>query len=305
MNTDSQRQEKIAFIGLGLMGRPMCLNLLGAGYRVWAHNRSAPAREAVASAGATVPGSAAAAADGADIVITMLPDTPDVRGVVLGEGGVLAAMKPGSVLIDMSTISPAATREIAAAAREKGVAMLDAPVSGGDIGAREGTLSIMVGGESETFARCRPVFEVLGRTINHVGPSGAGQSVKLVNQVIGAVTLLAVSEGLLLAAAAGVDMEKCLAAVSGGAAGSWLLSNRGPQMVARDWRPGFTARLQQKDIELALAMARECGAPLPGTRIVQTLYQALLNRDLGSEGNHALVKALEFLSGKKIPANGD
>lgn len=295
-------KENVGFIGLGLMGRPMCLNLLKAGYRVAAHNRSRPARDAVAAAGAVVPGSARGVAEQSDIVITMLPDSPDVHGVVLGGGGVLEGLRPGGVVIDMSTISPAVTREIAAACRARGVSMLDAPVSGGDVGAAAGTLSIMVGGEPVVFERCLPLLRAMGGTVTRLGPSGSGQAVKLVNQVVGALNMLAMAEGLMLAAGAGVDLDKCLQAISSGAAGSWLLTNRGPQVLVRDWRPGFTVKLQQKDLDLALTLARDTGAPLAGTALVHALYQALLNRELGSEGNHALVKALEYLAGYKIPA---
>ncbi len=292
-----KQRDRVGVIGLGLMGKPMCLNLAKAGFEVTAHNRSRGKREEVAKAGVATPGSARAVAERSDVVITVLPDTPDVEEVVLGEGEVLEAMRPGSVLIDMSTISPKFTRTLAARCGEKGVDLLDAPVTGGDVGAIEGTLSIMVGGRAEVLERCRPLLEAMGREITHVGPNGAGQVVKLVNQIVVVGNTLAMAEGLLFASRAGVDLEKAHRAIAGGAAGSWMLTHRGPQILARDWRPGFTVKLQQKDVRLALEAAEEYGVPLLGAKVVHSLYQALLNRGHGDEGNHALIKALEFLAG--------
>ncbi len=298
MPEENQMRDKVGIIGLGLMGKPMCLNLVRAGFTVAAHNRSRGKLEAVAKEGVATPGTAREVAEKSDVVITVLPDTPDVEKVVLGEGGVLAAMRPGSVLIDMSTISPGFTRDLAARCGEKGIDMLDAPVTGGDVGAIEGTLSIMVGGSEPVLERCRPVLEAMGREITHVGPNGAGQTVKLVNQIVVVGNTLAMAEGLLFARRAGVDPEKAHRAISGGAAGSWMLTHRGPQILERDWRPGFTISLQQKDVRLALEAAEAYGVPLLGTKVVHSLYQALLNRDLGGEGNHALIKALEILAGE-------
>ncbi len=284
------------------MGKPMCLNLLQQGFTVRAFNRSPAALAIVAAAGALVADSPAAAATGSDIVITMLPDTPDVEQVVLGDCGILQGARSGMVLIDMSTISPARTRILAEQCRCRGVSMLDAPVSGGDIGAVEGTLSIMVGGDAAVLERCLPVLAAMGKQIIHVGPVGCGQMVKLVNQVIVVGNTLAMAEGLLLAARAGLDMDKCLAAVSGGAAGSWMLTHRGPQIAARDWQPGFMLRLQQKDLRLALQAAEETGTPLLAAKLAHSLYQALENRGLGDEGNHAMIKALEILAGSEPAA---
>ncbi len=207
---------------------------------------------------------------------------------------------PDSLVIDMSTISPQATRDIATVLQAKGIHMLDAPISGGSEGAANGTLSIMVGGDAEQVARAMPCFEAMGKAITHVGPTGAGQAVKLVNQILVVVTMLGVSEALLFAEASGVDLEKTLAAVSQGAAGSWMLSNRGPQVIERDWRPGFTIDLQQKDLRLVLEAANEMGVPMLGTSLVYQCYRTLQAQGLGLEGNHALVKALEHLSGTKI-----
>ncbi|MBC8075875.1 MAG: NAD(P)-dependent oxidoreductase, partial [Chloroflexales bacterium] len=250
--------------------------------------------------GAAVAASPAALAAASDIIISCVSDTPDVRAVLLGENGAIHGARPGALVIDMSTISPQATQEIAAALAEKGVAMLDAPVSGGSEGAAKGTLSIMVGGDAAQLDRATPVLQAMGKTITHVGAQGAGQTVKLVNQILVVVNDLAVSEALLFAQAGGVDLEKALAAVVGGAAGSWMLANRGPQVIRRDWRPGFTIDLQQKDVRLILAAADQLGVPLPGTALVFQLFRTLQAQGLGAEGNHALIKALEHLAGFEV-----
>jgi 3-hydroxyisobutyrate dehydrogenase len=210
------------------------------------------------------------------------------------------ASSQGALLIDCSTISPKATREIAAQVEAQGAFMLDAPISGGSEGAANGTLSIMIGGAAEQVERARPLLQTMGKTITHVGEQGAGQTVKLVNQIIVVGTMLAVGEGLLFAQAGGLDLEKTLAAISQGAAGSWMLSARGPQAIARDWRPGFTIDLQQKDLRLALQAADEMGVPVMATSLIFNLYRTLQQQGLGGEGNHALVKALEKLAGFEI-----
>jgi 3-hydroxyisobutyrate dehydrogenase len=212
-------------------------------------------------------------------------------------------MRAGTLVIDMSTISPQATVALAARINAKGGSMLDAPVSGGSEGAAKGTLSIMVGGSDVDFARALPVFQAMGKNIVHVGAQGAGQTVKLVNQILVVGNALAMSEALLFAQAGGVDVTKALAAVSGGAAGSWMLSNRGPQILNRDWRPGFTIDLQQKDLRLVLDAADDVGVPLPGTALIFQLYRTLQHAGLGHEGNHALVKALEQLARIEINSN--
>jgi 3-hydroxyisobutyrate dehydrogenase len=229
-------------------------------------------------------------------------DTPDVEEVIQGENGVLKGAKAGSLVIDCSTISPEVTRKLAKTLAERNVAMLDAPVSGGSEGAARGTLSIMVGGEVKDFERGLPVLQAIGQKITHVGPSGAGQTVKLVNQILVVGNTLAMSEALLFAQGGGVDLGKALDAVTAGAAGSWMLSNRGPQILQRDWRPGFTIDLQQKDLRLVLDAADQMGVPLPGTSLIFQLYRTLQAQNLGSEGNHALVKALEHLAGFEIEA---
>ena len=292
--------ERIGFIGLGIMGRGMAANILKAGFPLTVWNRTPERTEALAAAGSAVAATPAALAAASDIVITCVSDTPDVQAVILGEDGVLRGAQSGSLVIDMSTISPAVTQEIAAALSARGVAMLDAPVSGGSEGAARGTLSIMVGGAVEALERAMPVLQTMGQRITHVGSTGAGQTVKLVNQVIVVGNCLAMAEGLMLAQAGGVDLEKALEAVSGGAAGSWMLSNRGPQILARDWRPGFTIALQQKDLRLVLEAADAVGTPVPGTALVFQLYRTLEARGLGGDGNHALIKALEALAGFEV-----
>lgn len=289
--------EQIGFIGLGIMGQGMARNLLRAGFDLVVWNRTPSKMDALVSEGASAAGSPAELARACDIVITCVSDTPDVEAVVLGENGVIHGLREGSLLIDMSTISPKVTREIAARLAERGVHMLDAPVSGGSEGAARGTLSIMVGGEADQVSRAMPILEAMGKTITHVGGHGAGQTVKLVNQILVVVNMLAVGEALLFAQAGGLDLQKTLDAVTQGAAGSWMLSNRGPQVIARDWRPGFTIDLQQKDLRLVLEAADENGVPLLGTALVFQLYRTLQQAGLGSEGNHALVKALERLAG--------
>jgi len=292
--------EKIGFIGLGIMGRGMTHNLLKAGREVTVWNRTPARTDEFVQAGAKATNSPADVAQQCDVILICVSDTPDVEAVILGENGVLAGAKSGSLVVDHSTISPQATRAMAGRLREKGGAMLDAPVSGGSEGAAKGTLSIMVGGEEADFQRALPIFEAYGKTITHVGPQGAGQMAKLVNQILVIVTELAVCEGLLFAQAGGLDLGKTLDAVKGGAAGSWMLANRGPQMIARDWRPGFTIDLQQKDLRLVLEAADQLGLPLLATSMVFQMYRALQAQGLGSEGNHALVKALEGMSGIKL-----
>lgn len=293
-------KERVGFIGLGIMGQGMAANILRAGFPLLVWNRTLSRTATLAAAGAGVANSPAELAAASDVIITCVSDTPDVQEVILGPNGVVQGVRPGSLVIDMSTISPEATRMLAAALAERGVDMLDAPVSGGSEGAAQGTLSIMVGGQAGALARAMPILQAMGQRITHVGSHGAGQTVKLVNQVLVVGNCLAMSEALLLAQAGGVDLAKTLEAVSGGAAGSWMLSQRGPQILARDWRPGFTVALQQKDLRLVLEAADQQGVPLPGTALIFQLYRTLEARGLGGDGNHALVKALEALAGIEI-----
>lgn len=287
----------IGFVGLGIMGQAMALNLVDAGHAVTVWNRTASRTEPIVAAGGAVAHTPREVAESNDIVMICVSDTPDVDTVVFGSGGIAGGIHAGSLIVDHSTISPSATKDFAQRINEAGGAWLDAPISGGSEGARNATLSIMIGGEAADVERARPYLEAIGKTITHVGPQGAGQLVKAVNQILVVVNQLAVSEALLLAQAGDLDLEATLRAVESGAAGSWMLSNRGPQMIRRDWRPGFTIDLQQKDLRLVLETADELGVPVPGTSLVFQLYRALQNRGLGSEGNHALVKALEEMSG--------
>ncbi len=294
--------ERVGYVGLGIMGRGMANNLLKAGFplRVW--NRTASRADDLVAAGATAGASPAEVAAHSDIIVTCVSDTPDVEDVLLGDQGVIHGAKPGSLVIDCSTISPQVTREIAAKLAAQDIHMLDAPVSGGSEGAAKGTLSIMIGGEAAQFERALPVFQVMGKTITHVGPAGAGQTVKLVNQVLVVGNCLAMCEALMLAQGGGVDLQKVHNAISQGAGGSWMFTNRGPQIMARDWRPGFTVALQQKDLRLVLDAADELGVPLLGTNLIFNLYRTLEARGLQDEGNHALIKALEALAGFEVGA---
>ena len=290
----------VGFIGLGIMGSGMAANLVAKGHEVVVWNRTAARMDPLVELGASAASSPAEVAAGSDVVLICVSDTPDVEAVVEGAGGLLEGLRAGSLVVDHSTISPAATVRLAALVAERGGSWLDAPVSGGSEGAERGTLSIMVGGERDDLERAMPYLEAYGTTITRVGPVGAGQQAKIVNQILVVGNQLAVSEALLFAQQAGLDLATTIDAVKDGAAGSWMLANRGPQMIERDWRPGFSIDLQQKDLRLALEAADELGVPLPGTSLVFQLYRALQNKGLGAEGNHALVKALEDLSGITI-----
>ena len=274
---------RIGFIGLGTMGAPMARRLLEAGHDVTVHNRTRQREEPLEALGARRATTPRECARDRELVITMVSDTPDVQAVVLGEEGAVEGMEKGSVLVDMSTISPATTRLIAAALADHGVAMLDAPVSGGSEGAARGTLSIMVGGEGAVLERVRSVLDVLGSTVTHVGPIGSGQVTKAVSQVIIAGTYAAIAEGLALGLAAGIDIEAAHAAVSGGAAGSWGLTNRGPNMIHNHYPLGFRTRLHRKDLGIALASARELGVALPLAAYVEQLETSLVKRGFGDE----------------------
>ncbi len=288
--------ERIGFIGLGIMGVPMVGNLIEAGYAPTVWNRSQPGIDACVALGASAADSPLAAARASDILITIVTDSPDVEDVLVGrDDAAIHGLAEGAVVIDMSTISPAVTRELAAQLSARGVAMLDAPVSGGDTGAKAGTLSIMVGGEADVLERCRPVLEAMGSTITHCGPSGAGQTVKLCNQVAIAGALLGVCEALSLAQKSGVDQERMLAAISAGAAGSWQLSNLGPKIAVEDYAPGFMVRLMQKDLRLALEAGADVLQPLPNTSLVQQLYHQLQASGLGDEGTQALARVVSGL----------
>ncbi len=288
--------ERVGFIGLGIMGRPMARNLMKAGFGVTVWNRSRPGIEELVEEGATEGSGPADVASRSDIVITIVGDSPDVEEVALGPGGIIEGSHEGLVHIDMTTMSPEVTRRIAERLGEAGIEMLDAPVSGGEQGAIDGTLSIMVGGREETLERCRPVLEAMGRKIVHCGPSGAGQTVKLCNQIAVALTNLGVCEALVFAARSGIDPRVMIEAVSAGAGTSWQMENLAPRMVERDFRPGFKVAHQRKDLRLATEAAEEMATPLPGTALVQQLFSALDADGLGAEGTQALLKALEKLA---------
>ena len=291
---------KIGYAGMGIMGRGMAANLVGAGQDVTVWNRTISRTEELAAMGASVAASPAALAAACDVIMICVSDTPDVEAVTLGEEGLIHGLGPGKLIVDHSSISASGTQLLAAAVEAVGAEWMDAPVSGGSEGAANGTLAIMVGGTAENLARVHPLLETYGTTITHVGDVGAGQMVKLVNQVLVVVNALAVSEALLLATAGGLDLNTTIAAVSGGAAGSWMLANRGPQVAVRDWTPGFTIDLQQKDVRLILEAADELAVPLPATSLVFQMYRALQRRGLGTDGNHALVKALEAMAGLEV-----
>ncbi len=288
--------ERVGFIGLGIMGKPMARNLMKAGYSLIVYNRSRGPVDELVSAGAKAGASPRAVAEDGDIVITMVPDSPDVQQVVLGRDGVLEGLRRGSVLVDMSTISPIVARELAAAVEGKGAHMLDAPVSGGEKGAIEGTLSIMVGGPREVFVRVQPLFQAMGKNIIHIGAHGAGQVTKACNQIVVALTIQAVSEALVLAAKAGVDPAKVREALLGGFAQSRILDLHGQRMLDRNFAPGFRVRLHQKDLNIALATGRTLGVPLPGTAVVQEAFTALVGLGRKDLDHSSLVTLEEDLA---------
>jgi len=281
---------KVGFAGLGIMGAPMAANVLKAGFPLAVYNRTREKCASLEALGAVACGSLAELAGRSDAVVTMVSDTPDVESVLFGEGGLSSGLRAGSAVIDMSTISPRATAAFAGRLKAQGVDMLDAPVSGGQSGAKAGTLSIMAGGDPEAFERCHPLLQTMGRNIVYTGPSGNGQKTKLINQVVGSLNLLATVEGIRLAAAAGLDLEKTIAAVGGGAAGSWMLSNIGPKVAHGDFSPGFFIKLHHKDLRLAMELVAETGLDAPGTELSYRLFQEAVERGLGDLGNQGIYK---------------
>lgn len=290
--------ERVGFVGLGIMGGPMATNLMKAGFKLTVWNRTPARAQPLVEQGAALAQSPADVAAASEVTVSCVSDSPDVEAVALGDQGIIHGAPPGSIYIDCSTISPAVARSVADAMQQRDVAMLDAPISGGDVGAKAGTLAIMVGGEAEAFDRCLPIFEAMGKTIVHVGPSGAGQVVKLCNQVAGALNLLAMAEAVTLSRQAGVDPVKMLEVVSAGAAGSWMLANLGPRAVEGDFAPGFMVELMQKDLRLIAETASETRTPLPGSTLVQQLLRVLEARGRGREGTQAIVDALAILAGR-------
>ena len=292
--------ERVGFIGLGIMGMPMARNLMDSGYELTVHNRSPEKAEELGEEGATVAATPREVAEKSDVVITMLPDSPQVREVVAGENGVLEGISEGALLIDMSTISPVVTEELAEAVKEKGASVLDAPVSGGDVGAIEGTLSIMVGGDEADFERAKPLFEAMGKTITHVGPVGAGQVTKAANQVVVALTIEAVSEALVLGSAGGVSPEKILDVLSGGLAGNKVMEVKREKFLSHKFDPGFRSELHHKDLGIALAAGREYGVVLPVTAIVDQMLLSMRRKGWGGEDHSALLRIIEDLSQHEI-----
>lgn len=268
--------EKIGFIGLGIMGKPMALNLLKAGYTLTVFNRSQSAVKELTKAGATSAASPKEAAHTCTIIITMLPDSPDVEQVVLGENGVVEGIKPGSLFIDMSTIAPATSMKIYTELQKKSVAALDAPVSGGDVGAKAGTLSIMAGGDVDAFNRALPVFKAMGKNVVHIGDAGAGQVTKACNQIIVGVTIQGVAEAMTLAKKAGVDLAKVREALLGGFAQSRILDLHGQRIIDNNFEPGFKVKLHRKDMNIALQTGKELAVPLHCSAIVTELMDILI-----------------------------
>lgn len=297
------KMKRVGFIGLGVMGMPMATNILKAGYPLTVWNRTREKMRGLVSMGALPGESPKDVAEKSDVVITMVADSPDVEQVILGPQGVIEGAHPGLIVVDMSTISPSVTRRIAKELEKKGIRMLDAPVSGGDVGAKQGTLSIMVGGPEGAFKECLPIFEVLGKRITYMGPSGSGQITKLCNQVICALNIQAVCEGLMLAAKAGLDLEKMLNVVTGGAASSWMLSNLAPKMIKRDFEPGFKISHQLKDLRHALSLAEDLKIPLPGTALVSQLFRIVEALGMGDRGTSAAIVGMERISGFEIKAS--
>ena len=289
----------IGFIGLGVMGRPMAEHLIKAGHRLRLASRSGvPA--GMADGEVVNCATAAEAARDADIIITMVPDTPDVEAVLFGPAGVVEAAKPGSIVVDMSSISPLASKQFAARLGERGIGCLDAPVSGGEVGAKAGSLTIMVGGPADLFEKVKPLFELMGRNINRVGEHGAGQTTKVANQIIVALTIEAVSEALVFASRAGADPARVREALLGGFANSRVLEVHGERMIKRNFAPGFRIELHQKDLNLALENARLMGVSLPATALARSLFSACESHGGGRDDHSSMVRALELLANHEI-----
>jgi 3-hydroxyisobutyrate dehydrogenase len=288
---------KVAFIGLGTMGAGMAMNILKAGHEVTVHNRTREREESLAAEGAARAATPREAAAGAEIIVICVSDTPDVEEIILGDEGVIHGAPQGSIVVDMSTISPSAARRMAEMLAEKGVGMLDAPVSGGSEGAQNGTLSIMVGGEARVFEKALAILETMGKTITHVGTIGAGQVTKAINQIVITGTYLTMAEGLTIGMKAGLDMEKVLQAIGGGAASSWVLHNRGRNVINNSYPLGFRLSLHHKDLNIALETARELGATLPATALVAQMENGLLERGFGDDDISAIARVIREQSG--------
>jgi 2-hydroxy-3-oxopropionate reductase len=298
MTGQGSERQPVGFVGLGVMGRPMARNLVRAGHRVVVWNRSAAPAAELAAAGANVAATPAELAAAAPVVLTMLPDLPEVEEVLDREDGLLRGMGRGGVLVVMGTVSVVGVRELGARLEPAGVSLVDAPVSGGDVGAEQATLSIMVGGDRDAFARVRPLLEAMGTTVDHLGPLGAGQLAKACNQVVVAATITALSEALVLARGGGLDPRRVFAVLAGGLAGSRVLELKGPKMVDGDFRPGGAAAFQHKDLGFALAAARAEGVALPLTALVDQLFGAARWGGFGDQDHSVVVRVIERLSGE-------
>ncbi len=292
--------SNVGWVGLGIMGRPMASNLLKGGHAVHLHSRSGVPPEVAAQPGAVACGSGREVAQRAEVVFSMVPDTADVEQVLFGKDGVAEGLSAGKVFVDMSSISPLGTKELARRVNALGCEYVDAPVSGGDVGARSGTLTIMVGASDAGFARVRPLLELLGKNVTHVGPNGAGQTAKVANQIVVALAIEAVAEALLFAAKAGVDPAKVRQALLGGFASSRVLELHGQRMIERNFAPGARIALHQKDLENALSGARALGIALPGTATAQQLFNACTAQGGASWDHSAMLRALELLAGKTV-----
>ena len=292
----NDRNATVGFVGLGTMGREMALNLLKAGFAVCAYDVRKEAIDDLVAQGATGAQSPADAARDADIIISMLPDTPQVEEIVYGEGGLLSALPRGRLLVDMSTISPVAVRRMHADLKAAGVAFLDAPVSGGPVGAKNASLSIMAGGDKDAFLRAEPYFRAMGTTITHVGEAGAGQTVKLCNQLVCAINLQAICEALALGRASGVDLDQLRNVLLGGSAASWMLDKLGPAMIAGDASAGFRIDLMLKDLRLVQEQALSLSVPLPGTALVTSQYVEARAHGEGTNGNQALFRVYDRMT---------
>ena len=292
--------KKIGFIGIGLMGKGMSLNLLKAGYPVTVWNRTESKTKPIVDAGAKLAKTPKEVAENSDIVISIVTGSDDVKEVILGENGAIYGAKKGDIFIDMSTISPIATVEIAEELTKKGVEMLDGPVSGGVIGATNGTLSIMVGGKEKVFEECKPILEAMGKTITYIGGNGDGQVCKAVNQILVGTTMLGVAEALVFAAKAGVDVERVHQAVSGGAAGSWQLTNNGARLLKDDMSPGFKIKDYLKDLRIIMETGDANKMPLPATALVLQMFRHCQAEDMLQDGTQAVLRAVEKLAGQKL-----
>ncbi len=289
--------KTVGFVGLGIMGKPMAENLLEAGYPVVGYNRSPEPIDDLVDQGADRAETPAHAGEMADVVVTCLSDSEVVEQLILGDDGIAEGVTAGDTVIDMSTIKPTVTERIASELEGIGVSMLDAPISGGEEGAIDGTLSIMVGGDESTLAEHRDLFEVMGKTITHCGSNGAGQVTKACNQIVVSVTMEAISEALVFAEKAGADLEAVVDAISGGAAGCWALDNRAPRMIRGNFEPGFFASYQYKDLRIATDAGEAYGAPMPATELTHEMYKSMVENDLGRDDNSGVLQIVEQLAG--------